>query len=65
LILGHLTRPNLEYEGSDEDCKCGSTVELVQTIANHESPKMNKLYDRTGDPIDLDEIMGSLFERRP
>jgi hypothetical protein len=58
LILGHLTRPNLQHEGSDEDCKRGSTVELVQTVANHESTKMNKLYDRTVDPIDLDEIMG-------
>jgi site-specific recombinase XerD len=34
----------------------GGTIEHAQAIANHESPKTTKLYDRTGDSIDLDEI---------
>jgi site-specific recombinase XerD len=34
----------------------GGTIEHAQRIANHESPKTTKLYDRTGDTIDLDEI---------
>jgi len=36
--------------------ECGGTIEHAQAIANHESPKTTKLYDRTGDQIDLDEI---------
>ena len=34
---------------------CG-TIVPAQLIANHESPKTTKLYDRTSDQIDLDEI---------
>jgi integrase/recombinase XerD len=34
----------------------GGTIEHAQATANHESPKTTKLYDRTGDQIDLDEI---------
>jgi integrase len=34
----------------------GGTIEHAQQIANHESPKTTKLYDRTSDRIDLDEI---------
>ena len=34
----------------------GGTIEHAQQIANNESPKTTKLYDRTGDQIDLDEI---------
>jgi integrase/recombinase XerD len=34
----------------------GGSIEHAQAIANHESPKTTKLYDRTGDQIDLDEI---------
>jgi site-specific recombinase XerD len=34
----------------------GGTIEHAQVIAYHESPKTTKLYDRTGDQIDLDEI---------
>ena len=32
------------------------TIEKAQRIACHSSPKTTKLYDRTGDKIDLDEI---------
>ena len=32
------------------------TIEHAQQIANHESPKTTKLYDRTSDQITLDEV---------
>ena len=34
----------------------GGTIERAQQLANHESPKTTKLYDRTGDQITLDEV---------
>ena len=34
----------------------GGTIEKAQAIAGHESPKTTKLYDRSSDQIDLDEI---------
>jgi site-specific recombinase XerD len=34
----------------------GGTLENAQTMANHESPRTTKLYDRTGDEITLDEV---------
>jgi integrase/recombinase XerD len=34
----------------------GGTIEHAQQIANHESPRTTKLYDRTNDAIGLDEI---------
>jgi hypothetical protein len=34
----------------------GGTLENAQTMANHESPRTTKLYDRTGDAITLDEV---------
>jgi integrase len=34
----------------------GGTVEKAQQIAAHESPRTTKLYDRTSDEINLDEI---------
>ncbi len=34
----------------------GGTIENAQAIANHESPKTTKLYDRTTDQITLDEV---------
>jgi hypothetical protein len=32
------------------------TIEHAQQIANHESPRTTKLYDRTSDAISLDEM---------
>jgi integrase len=32
------------------------TIEKVQRIAAHESPRTTKLYDRTSDTLTLDEI---------
>jgi integrase/recombinase XerD len=34
----------------------GGTIEHAQQVANHESPRTTKLYDRTSDTITLDEI---------
>ena len=34
----------------------GGTLEKAQQIANHESPRTTKLYDRSGDTLTLDEI---------
>ena len=34
----------------------GGTLEKAQQIANHESPRTTKLYDRTNDAVTLDEI---------
>lgn len=34
----------------------GGTIEHAQTIAAHESPRTTKLYDRTSDAINLDEV---------
>jgi integrase/recombinase XerD len=34
----------------------GGSIEHAQQIANHESPKTTKLYDRTSDQITLDEV---------
>lgn len=35
--------------------KNGGRLEMAQQIANHESPRTTKLYDRTEDEISLDE----------
>jgi hypothetical protein len=34
----------------------GGTIEHAQAIANHESPKTTKLYDRNSDQITLDMV---------
>jgi hypothetical protein len=31
-------------------------LEIAQQIANHESPRTTKLYDRSSDEISLDEV---------
>jgi site-specific recombinase XerD len=36
--------------------KNGGTLEIAQQIANHESPRTTKLYDRRQDQISLDEV---------
>ncbi len=36
--------------------KNGGTLEKAQQMANHESPRTTKLYDRTQDEISLDEV---------
>jgi hypothetical protein len=36
--------------------KNGGTLEKAQQMANHESPRTTKLYDRTYDEISLDEV---------
>jgi integrase len=39
-----------------------STLEAAQHIANHESPRTTKLYDRRQDEISLDEVEPSRFK---
>ncbi|MEX0586474.1 MAG: integrase, partial [Pirellulales bacterium] len=34
----------------------GGTLEHAQQIADHESPRTTKLYDRTGDAVSVSEI---------
>ncbi len=34
----------------------GGTLEHAQTIANHESLRTTKLYDRTGEELSFDEV---------
>jgi len=34
----------------------GGTLEHAQNMADHESPRTKKLYDRTSDALSLDEI---------
>jgi integrase len=34
----------------------GGTLEKVQAMAAHESPRTTKLYDRRGDEMTLDEV---------
>jgi integrase len=36
--------------------KNNGTLEAAQQIANHESPRTTKLYDRRADEISLDEV---------
>ncbi|HEY8032188.1 MAG TPA: hypothetical protein VIF02_07395 [Methylocella sp.] len=36
--------------------EAGGTLENAQAMAEHESPRTTKLYDRTGDEITLDEV---------
>ena len=42
--------------GSTAYLSDGGTLEHAQQIAGHASPKTTKLYDRTADPVTVDEI---------
>jgi integrase len=42
--------------GITADLKNSGKLEAAQQIANHESPRTTKLYDRRNDEISLDEI---------
>jgi integrase len=46
----------LAMKVEDYFLEVGGTIEHAQAIANHESPKTTKLYDRTNDQITLDEF---------
>jgi hypothetical protein len=43
--------------------KSSGTLEIAQHIANYESPRTTKLYDRTSDEIMLDEVERIRFDR--
>jgi integrase len=42
--------------GITANLKNKGTLEVAQQLANHESPRMTKLYDRRADEISLDEV---------
>ena len=48
--------PHLPGRGITICLQNGGTIEHAEQIANHESPRTTKLYDRTSDAISLDEI---------
>ena len=41
--------------------KMGGTLEKVQMMTAHESPRTTKLYDRTNDSVSLDEVERVVF----
>ncbi len=47
---------SLRATGITAYMKNGGRLEVAQQIANHESPRTTKLYDRSSDEISLDEI---------
>lgn len=47
---------SLRATGITAYVKNGGRLEVAQQIANHESPRTTKLYDRSSDEISLDEI---------
>ena len=49
-------QPHLPATGITAYLENGGSIEHAQQIANHESPKTTKLYDRTSDQITLDEV---------
>jgi len=51
-ICNHIFRAT----GITDYLENGGIIENAQAIANHESPKTTKLYDRTSDQITLDEV---------
>lgn len=65
-----MIRRRARYAGIEEQVGChtwratgitaylsnGGSIENAAAIANHESPRTTKLYDRTGDEITLDEV---------
>ena len=55
-IKGDLSPHSFRGTGITVYLEKGGTIEHAQAIANHESPRTTKLYDRTGDQISLAEI---------
>lgn len=55
-INGHVCNHTFRATGITTYMMNGGKLEHAQHIANHESPRTTKLYDRTQDDITLDEI---------
>jgi hypothetical protein len=55
-LLRRSPRALRERRGITAYLENGGTIENAQPIAEHESPRTTKLYDRTGDEITLDEV---------
>jgi integrase/recombinase XerD len=54
-VSERICSPTHRATGITAYLSAGGTIEKAQHIAAHESPKTTKLYDRTNDPITLDE----------
>jgi hypothetical protein len=48
--------PSLRATGITAYLLNNGSLEKAQMMANHESPRTTKLYDRTSDQISLDEV---------
>jgi hypothetical protein len=48
--------PPFRATGITAYLQSGGTLEKAQQIANHESPRTTKIYDRSNDTLTLDEI---------
>ena len=55
-LIAYLDTARVRATGITAYLENGGTIENVQVIAGHESPRATKLYDRTSDEITLDEI---------
>jgi hypothetical protein len=51
-----LSPPSLRRDSTLCGVQCEGALEHAQQIANHESTKTTKLYDRRSDTITLDEV---------
>jgi site-specific recombinase XerD len=56
LSLSGICNHSFRGTGITTYLKNGGTLEKAQQMANHESPRTTKLYDRTYDEISLDEV---------
>lgn len=56
LSLSGICNHSFRGTGITTYLKNGGTLEKAQQMANHESPRTTKLYDRTDDEISLDEV---------
>jgi integrase/recombinase XerD len=48
--------PHVRASGITAYVQNGGTLEKAQQLANHESPRTTKVYDRSNDTLTLDEI---------
>jgi hypothetical protein len=58
-LARHESPDRLSYVADNRDHRLSrsrGTLENAQAVAAHKSPRVTKLYDRTGDEITLDEV---------
>ena len=56
MIVFHPALRSVLGTGSTAHLKNKGALEAAQQLANHESPRTTKLYDRRQDEISLDEV---------